>query len=260
MSNKSINHFDSEGTLVKLPSEKEDIKTAKILEKYLKGNIEIYSKLSEVVQETVEYYTNSYAKESIESLLFSEDISLEEMSELLNISEDILNEYAFWFCDLNKLNTFFRRKMFLETKIEQLKDLLSKSNSEKIIMELRSYLFKKWSLMLGKEFVIWKFGLKKIEVTTSNFLNILYKEAFFYYKEISMSEKDVEYQEYTKILGALVRSIKDINSAMMQNGASDNLILDIQEALDIVIVGEDNPENNSVKQLTGDVICNSKIS
>lgn len=256
----SISYFNSEGTLINLPSEKEDIKTAKLLEKYLKGNKEAYSKLPEEVQEATQYYTNSYAKESIESLLFCSDISLEDIASLLDVQEDILNEYAFWFCSLSNIKTFFQKKMYLESTIEELKGLLNKHSSNRVMLELRSFLFKKWALMLGKEFVIWKFGLKRIEVTTSNFLDVLYKEAFFYYKEISMSEKDVEYQEYTKILGALVRSIKEINGAMLQNGTNDNLILDIQEALDIVIVGEDNPENNSVKKLSGDVICNSKVS
>jgi len=252
------------GEIKQLPEDKDDRKVAKLISKVLIENDQkAYSQLSELHREIIEYYKNEFAKEAIESFLFCEDITMSEISEILEIEEEVLDEYAYWFCNVGFLNTYFKKKMWIETELKKVKNEafkgdLTKNERTVWMAALKSVLFKRWALLLGKEFVIWKFGLKKVDVTTNNFLDSIAKEAFFYYKEISLSEKELEHSEYVKIVSSLVKTIKEINTAMMQNGASDNLVYDIQEALNIIIEEED-PKKN-ISKPDGDFVCNSKIN
>jgi len=259
-----LSFFGVFGEIKQLPEDKEDRKVAKLISRVLvKNDKKAYEQLSGLHKEIIELYSNEFAKESIESFLFCEDVSMSEISEILEIDEETLDEYAYWFCNVGFLNTYFKKKMWIETELKKVKNKAFSSEltkDERLIwmLNLKSILFKRWALLLGKEFVIWKFGLKKIDVTTNNFLDAIAKEAFFYYKEISLSEKELEHSEYVKIVSSLVKTIKEINAAMLQNGASDNLVHDIQEALNIIIE-EDDPRKN-ISKPDGEFVCNSKIN
>jgi len=258
-----ISFFNLKGDLVKIPDDEEDKKIAEKLSKALKGDESFLYLLSSLYKEIVEIRINDFAREAIESLFFCDDISLKEMSKLLELDEDILDEYGYWFCNVSELKSYFKKKTYIETEISKTiekltkRKNLNKQSRELLEKYLKSLLFKRWALLLGKEFVIWKFGLKKIEVNTNTFFEIISKEAFFYYKEIAVSEKEIDPQEFTKITNSLVKTLKEINGAMSQNGASDNLIYDIKKALGIAVI-EENPVE--VPLIEGEIISNSKVS
>jgi len=260
MKNNFISFFDPYGNIVIKPSDKEDKKICTLFSKILKGEHKAYSKLSDLHKEVIDYRINFFAKEAIESFLFCEDISLSEIAEILETQQDVIEEYGYWFCNVGKIKTYFQKKIWIETQLKEIKEKLELTGyrDEILLNELKSILFKRWALLLGKEFVIWKFGLKKITVSPSNFLETIAKEAFFHYKEISLSEKDLEHNEYAKLINSLVKTIKEINSVMSQSANNDDIVTSIKEALEVVLVEEE--PKKQIPQLDGDIVCNSKIN
>jgi len=256
--NIHISFFDCFGNVVKSPETKEDSKLLELIGKSLNGNKISFSKLSKLHQDIIRYKTNFFISDTIEGFLFCEDISMKEIGELLQIEEVVLEEYAYWFCDISKVNTYFMKKAWIETRFRLLKQKLEETDfkDKDIMNNLKSILFKRWALLLGKEFIIWKFGLQKLTVSPSNFLETIAKEAFFHYKEISLSEKDMEYNEYAKLINSLVSTIKNINSVISQSSNNVDAITDLKEALNVVLLEEEPLKN--VPKLEGNIICNSK--
>lgn len=259
--NRTLSFFNYEGDIIKTPSDKEDKKIAKLFSNIIKKEDEkSYNKLSDFHKEVIELYLNPFTKEAIESFLFCEDVSISDISEILEVSTDIIEEYAYWFCDISQIDTYFKKKTWIETELSYIKEQLDFDGYKNPILltALKSILFKRWALLLGKEFVIWKFGLKKINVTPSTFLETIAKEAFFHYKEIALSERDLEYNEYAKLINSLVKTIKEINSILSQNSNNEDIVYSIKEALEITI--EEYEPLKSIPQLEGEIVCNSKIN
>jgi hypothetical protein len=212
-----------------------------------------------LLQEVIYFKSNFFAKEAIESFLFCEDITLEEIAEVLEVDKDVVNEYGYWFCDVSELNTYFKKKIWIETNLKILREELEQDGykNEVLLNELKSILFKRWALLMGKEFVIWKFGLKKLAVTPNNFLETIGKESFFRYKEISLSEKGLDQSEYAKLISSLVKTVKEINSVATQSSNNTDFVTSLQEALDIALVEKE--PSRAIPNLDGEIVCNSKI-
>lgn len=258
--NTYISFFDCFGNVVKVPESKEDIEILELIGKSLNGDKTSFAELSDLHKEILRYKTNFFMADTIESFLFCEDITIKEIAALLEIKEEVLEEYAYWFCNISEINTYFVKKAWIETTLRILKEKLEETDFEDVHLmnHLKSILFKRWALLLGREFVIWKFGLQKLTVSPSNFLETIAKEAFFHYKEISLSEKDMDYNEYAKLISSLVRTVKDINSVISQSSNNVDAITNIQEAINMVLVEEE--PLNKIPALDGEIVCNSKIN
>lgn len=197
--------------------------------------------LDESTLEAAQYRRNDFAREAIESFLFCTDVTNEEIVRYIDISPGGFERYKSLFCDIDKLPSYFKKKMFLETELSRFKRMLTEELTEaqekSILLEIRSILFKRWALLMGKSFVLWKFGLEKLNANSEAFMNTIAKEAFFFYKELTVNEKDVEFAEYAKIVNSLVRTLKDISSVAGDN--KDDVIQDIKQALEIELLERD---------------------
>ena len=263
---KHISFFDCFNNTIKKATDKEDRLTLYLFSKILKNDSseedkdKFFDKLSDLHKEVADLKMNYFSREVIESFLFCEDISLKEISDLLEVGEDTIDEYAYWFCDISQIDTYFKKKTWIETRLKFLKSELSNGNyDDNFILEaIKSLLFKRWALLMGKEFVVWKFGLQRLSVTPGNFLETIAKESFFYYKEISMAEKELEYNQYVKLINSLVKTIKDINSVVSQSSNNDDMITSIQDAINMIIVEE--APSKEIPKLDGEIISNSQIN
>jgi len=220
-----INFFDNNLKLIKKPKNKEDLEIATNMEKFF---LNTKNNLSSFHIEICELKLNELASNIIESLLFVNNITIKEISEILQINEDIIDEYSYWFCNTFQLDSYFKKKLFIENKISQLKN----NGTPKQIIP---YLFKRWALLLGKDFVVWKFDLQPLEINSNILFETILKEAFFKYKEITLGEKDIDYQDYVKSINSLVKTIKEINATVSQNSVSDDILYDIEKSLNISI-------------------------
>lgn len=177
-------------------------------------------------------FTDIHQKTIIESLLISADAEDDEISEILGISKEGIDLYRSVFFNLSgKL----RRRIALVSYIEQ---GMALAEREKDDLLFTSFTFKKWSMSLGKEFIIWKYSLKPIDMSTSSLYNTIVQEAFFYHKEKSLSDKDVPSSEYQRSMNSLLSGLKIRNdlASTDESDASD----DFMENLDIIIEEEAN--------------------
>ena len=213
--------------------------------------------LDDAVREAAWYRKNDFAREAIESFLFCTDIEESEIVQYVDITMHGLQAYKELFCDIDSLPSYFRKKMYLETELSRLKGLLDddlpRQHEKAVLLEIRSILFKRWALLMGKNFVVWKFGLKKLDTNSEAFMKTIAEEAFFFYKELTVNEKDVQFAEYTKIVNSLVRTLKDI--AAVSEDDKDDIVADIKQALEIELAERD-PRQNRAENL-GEVAHNS---
>ena len=197
--------------------------------------------LSDAVKEAAWYRKNDFAREAIESFLFCTDIEESDIVQYVDITMQGLQAYKELFCDIESLPSYFRKKMYLETELSRLKSILGSELTEQyeksVLLEIRSILFKRWALLMGKNFVIWKFGLKKLDTNSEAFMKTIAEEAFFFYKELTVNEKDVQFAEYTKIVNSLVKTLKDITSVSEDD--REDIVADIKQALGIELAERD---------------------
>jgi len=252
--NPLVCFFDDEGCLIRKPNLRKDKKNALLISEAIKNNK--FGPLSNIHKKMVKFWKNNYSKNIIESLLFCDDIDNKEISEVLGVEKELIDEYQFWFCDVSEFDTYFEKKIYIESEIDEYKLIFNKAPTQYISNKITSLLFKRWALLLGKEFVIWRFDLKRLEVNSSVLFDVIAKEAFFKYKEITLGEKELPYPEYVRIINSLVRTIKDINVVTSQNGVGDDVLYDIEQALDIVI-----KEKEPIKEIEANIelVNNAKI-
>ena len=111
---------------------------------------------------------------------------------------------------------------------------------------------------MGSEFVSWKFGLDPIRISDVTFFDEVKREMFFRYKEISMSEEDIDVATFGKIVNQLVKTLKDIRISEAGGGTAEDALLDIREALGIEVIDVSPVMDSAMKRLEN-IAVNSRI-
>lgn len=183
------------------------------------------SKISHVVR----IYQSRMQKDVVEALLLAEDCSVAEISELTRVDESIVSLYE---------KIFFRTTDAFISKIDLLDYIESgveyyAALGKDFESELESFLLKRWTISLGKEFVIWRYRLKPVVYAPASLYNTILKEAFFYHKEKSMGNEEITLSEYLRSTSALLGSVR--SSTVIKETSEADAGLDMLEHLDIII-------------------------
>lgn len=163
----------------------------------------------------------------IETLLLSEDCTIDEVVEITGVSNKVLKDYV---------SLFFRYKNVFSSRIDILDYIetgIRNHTSDEDDSELMSFLYKRWALTLGKEFVIWRFNLKPVDYTPGLLYQSVFKEAFFYHKERSMGKEDISTADYLRSVKSVLDSIKA--SLSIKDESKEDDAFDMQQELDIII-------------------------
>ena len=197
--------------------------------------------------EACDMFSDLFQRTMIETLILCPDASDEEILSLLEIDIETLTLYKEVFFNIEKkLNKRIKLVSYIENGIQEARDSEDEAKES-------SYLFKKWALALGKEFIIWKFSLEQIDMSTASLYNTVVQEAFFYHKEKSLSQKDVSSSEYQRSVNSLLSGLKtrqDIAETDKEDAATG-----FMENLDIII--EEKPNTNFIT--SGDFINNVDV-
>jgi len=202
----------------------------------------------------VKIYKSILQRSIVEALLIAEDCDIEEASSLTGVSEDVLKIYnkVLFRCD-----TAFISKIdkidFIESGVT-----LYAENDDDIMLNL--FLLLRWTISLGKEFVIWKFRLLPTEYAPDRLYNVVMKEAFFYHKEKSMGNSNITLNEYLRSTNTLLGSVK--TSTSIKGESEEDSGFDILDQLGIIVEEKEAPSltldeiscaefiNNATKQDT----------
>jgi len=218
-----VSCIDSDLELIKgFKRDKDCISAKKILEGSSPG---ADSRISHVVK----IYQSRMQKDVIESLILAEDCSIDEISELTKIDSSIVSLYEKIFF---RISDAFVSKLDLLDYIETGIDYYSSLGSD-YTSQLESFLLKRWTISLGKEFVIWRYRLKPVIYTPASLYNTILKEAFFYHKEKSMGNQDITLSEYLRSASSLLGNVK--NGTAIKESSEADASLDMLEHLDIII-------------------------
>ena len=222
---KEISCLTSEGEIQKFAKSN---KTAKLALKVLMGDsLGVKSSIIEACR----IRRSVLQSDVIELLLLSDDCDTEEIESLTGVKLETIEEYA---------SLFFRYRDVFFSKLDIL-DYIETGIKENTGMEddskLMSFLYKRWVMTLGKEFVIWRFQLRPIDYTPGLLFNSVFKEAYFYHKERSMGKEDISMADYTRSVKNVLDSIK--SSLSIKDESKEDDVFDMQKELDIIIQDSD---------------------
>ncbi len=187
----------------------------------------------DTVSSAVRIYTSTLQRSILSSLLISEDCDIEDMSKITGISEETIEAFSYLFF---RVNFAFSSKIdkidYIETGIRYFSD----ENDDE---SLNLFLLMRWTVSLGKEFVIWKYRLLPVEYSADRLYSVVMKEAFFYHKEKSMGNVDISLTEYLRSANTLLSSVK--NSTTIKTTSEDDAGLEILDQLGIIVVEKEAP-------------------
>lgn len=176
-------------------------------------------------------YRSELQRTAIELLLLAEDCTISEIPDITGVASSTVKTYA---------HLFFREKTAFDSRLDKL-DYIESGVARGIQLGDDSisndFLYKRWTLHLGKEFVIWRFKLKAVDYTPGILYNTVLKEAFFYHKEKSMGKTDISTTEYLRSTKAVLDSIKA--GVGVKDESVEDEVYDMVRDLDIII--EDTP-------------------
>ncbi len=177
---------------------------------------------------------NSLLQRSIiESLLIAEDSTTEDIEKLTGVDSEIVETYKKVFFNIEKA---FVSKIdlidYIETGVRYYSDIEDNDM-------LNIFLLLRWTITLGKEFVIWKFRLSPTEYSADRLYNVVMKEAFFYHKEKSMGNTDITLSEYLRSANTLLSSVKA--STTIKQTSEDDAGFDILDQLGIIVEEKEAP-------------------
>ena len=189
-------------------------------------------------------------KDIVESLILAEDCEMEEVSLLTGVNIDTLEMYR---------KLFFRIQETFISKIDLL-DYIETGVTTYSLQpaedgNLISFLLKRWTISLGKEFVVWRYRLKAVAYAPANLYTTIMKEAFFYHKEKSMGNEQISLAEYLRSTNMLLSSVK--NSTSIREVSKEDAGLDILDQLDIIVVDKAAPMLTLEEIKDGDFINNA---
>lgn len=210
-------------TLVPSP-EYEDLDHVKCVMSIIDGPIEC----DDPITKAALYIRRSALQRSIlESLMIADDCDHYEIYDLTGINQEIILRYEYLFFRIN--DAFFSKidlLDFIETGIATYTE-----SEDKEMLTL--FLLKRWTMSLGKEFIVWKFRLASTEYSADRLYSVVMKEAFFYHKEKSMGNTDISLTEYLRSTSVLLSSVK--NSTAIKSSSEEDAGLDILDQLDIIV-------------------------
>ena len=177
---------------------------------------------------------NSFLQRSIvESLLIAEDATIDEISELTGVEKEVIEIYAKIFF---RKDTAFISKIDLIDYIETGVSYYADTDNENM---LNLFLLLRWTIALGKEFVIWKYRLLPTEYSADRLYTVVMKEAYFYHKEKSMGNTDITLSEYLRSANTLLSSVKA--STTIKKTSEDDAGFDILDQLGIIVEEKEAP-------------------
>jgi len=223
---------------------KDDKDALLVVELLLSDNFDTSSAPDHVVR-AINIYKSFVQRGIIESLILSEDCDIEEIASLTGVDKSIIDFYE---------KIFFRIRYICNTKIEII-DFVESGigfySEVRDINMLNLFLLFRWTLSLGKDFVIWKYNLLPTKYNPVDIHSTIVKEAFFFHKERSMGNNDIKISEYLRSANLLLGSIK--NGLEIKDKSEDNAALDIFEQLGI-IVEEKEPPSTTIDELASNNI------
>jgi hypothetical protein len=170
----------------------------------------------------------------IESLLLAPDINVAEIGKILDLEKSAVELYKIIFFDIEKrLGTKIGIIGYIETGLQE-----ARASGDEFMESM--FMFKKWSITLGKEFIMWKFSLTQTDMSTASLYNTVIQEAFFYHKEKSLSDSNISTSDYQRSVNSLLSGLKtrqEIAEAETENATSD-----FMENLDIIIQEDENTD------------------
>jgi hypothetical protein len=239
-----IRAFDSELNIYEHLAEDEDVLKVTHL---LRG--EECSDCEEHIK-AVTIYKSVLQRSIIEGLLISEDCTIAEAAQLTGVKEEILEVY-------NKI--FFRYDDAFSSKIDMI-DFIETGVSYYGEIEddemLNIFLLLRWSISLGKEFIVWKFRLSPTEYVADRLYNVVMKEAFFYHKEKAMGNTDISLTEYLRSANTLLSSVK--TSTTIKKTSEDDAGFDILDQLGIIVEEKEAPAI-TLGEISGENLINNAL-
>jgi len=183
--------------------------------------------LSKEEKDVLKIFTSPYERTIIESLLLCDDAEIDEIMRILELEEEVVAMYiSIFFSPKKRIGKRISLIGYIEDGLEKAKE----SNDAELI---NFFLFKKWVITLGKEFIFWKFSLIPQDMSTETLYNTVIKEAYFYHKEKSLSDQNIPTSEYLKSTNTLLSGLKtreDIAGVNKSDSTADFL-----DNLDIII-------------------------
>lgn len=237
-----ISAIASDGSI--FPFAKED-KKVKDAAKVLKGD---KTGVSKSIIEACRIRRSKLQRNAIETLLLAEDCTLSELYSITGVKASIVRDYC---------HVFFRIKTAFSSRLDIL-DYIENGVSEHMDdndnSELMSFLYKRWAISLGKDFVIWRFKLKPVDYTPGTLFDSIVKEAYFYHKEKSMGKEDISVMEYIRSTKAVLDSIKA--SLSIKDESKEDDAYDMKKELDIIIE-DSSPFDLTIEELDRDNFINN---
>lgn len=205
------------------------------------------SGVSKSIISACKIFRSSMQRIVLELLLLSEDCKQSEIPGITGIKPTVIKDY---------IHIFFRYKDAFDSRldiIDYIETGLSNSIAKDSQEEVDEFLYKRWALNMGKDFVIWRFRLKPVDYDPSELYKSVTLEAFFYHKERSMGKDDISVSEYLRSAKAVLDSIKAGMSISEKEGGNE--MYDMREELDIIIKEKKPPEMH-IGDMGGEFINN----
>lgn len=223
-------------------------------DKDVKSAIDILSGKKELsnnsISKAILIYRSFLQRSVIESLLIAEDATTEDISKLTGVDKDIIEIYEKVFF---RINSAFYSKIDLIDFIETGVSYYSDEDDDNM---LSLFLLLRWSVALGKEFIIWKYRLLPTEYSADRLYSVVMKEAYFYHKEKSMGNSDITLNEYLRSANTLLSSVK--TSTTIKKTSEDDAGFDILDQLGIIVEEKDAP-SITLDELNPDIFINNAL-
>jgi len=185
------------------------------------------------VSESIKIYKSFLQRSIVESLLIAEDCDIDTIEKITGVRKEVIEKYKKIFF---RVDTAFSSKIdlidFIETGIRYYSDIDDDQN-------INLFLLLRWTVSLGKEFVIWKYRLLPTEYSADRLYSVVMKEAFFYHKEKSMGNTDITLSEYLRSTNTLLSSVK--TSTTIKDTSEDDAGFDILDQLGIIVEEKEAP-------------------
>ena len=214
------------------------------------GAVDI-DEVTDDIQCAIKVYNSLLQRSVVSSLLIADDCEIEEIPEITGLSAECVSQFE---------ELFFRVKDAFLSKIDKIDYIESHITHYLEIGDeysLNFFLLLRWALSLGKAFVLWKFRLAHVEYGPDKLYATVIREAFFYHKERSMGNSEIQMADYLRSTGMLLGGIKGGGTIKSTNKEESGL--GILEQLDIIVV-EDAPPELTLDELKDGVFVNNAVS
>ena len=187
-------------------------------------------------------YSSERQRNIIESLLISDDGDTSFIEETIGIPRSAISAYK---------HIFFRMEEAFLSKLDLLdyiEDGISLAMERGDDVALNSFLLKRWASVMGRDFIVWKFRLSKVDYSQEALYDMVMTEAFFYHKEKAMGKDDIPALDYLKSAKLVLDAIKSKNAIKTEKDTTGSFSL--LEDLDIIIK-DTPPPDKSIEELGG---------